>query len=151
MSARKKSELWDEMFPRAAPLIERFGRTVAAAVIGIPPERFRSFEEAMADRGVRYLGPRINKRSPEQTAQAIREAVAWEAAGRPGVVSAPAAAPAAAPVSPAAGRQVVIPPGVRVVRAPPFVDRRWEPDPGHVGPFGLAGIGRDVQTGEVWA
>lgn len=142
---------WDELMPRAVPLIERFGRTVAAGVLGIAPERFRAFESAMDQRGIKYIGARIPKRSPEQTAQAIREAAAWEAAGRPGSVSAPAAAPAAAPVSPAAGRQVVIPPGVRITVAPPFVDRRWEPEPGYVESFRLAGIGRDVQTGRAWA
>jgi hypothetical protein len=31
------------------------------------------------------------------------------------------------------------------------VDRRFAPDPGYRGPFSLAGIGRDVQTGEAWA
>lgn len=137
---------WDEMLPRAAPLIERFGQKVAAGVLGVGTDRFWAFEAAMAKRGVRYLGERIHKRSPEQLAQAIREAAAWEAAGRPGAVS----APAAAPVNPAAGRQVVIPPGVRITVAPPFVDRRWAPDPGYVESFRLAGIGRDVQTGEVW-
>jgi len=119
-------------------------------VLGIGPERLVAFGEAMRQRGAKYLGRRIHKRSPEQTAQAIREAAAWEAAGRPGAVSASAAAPAAAPVNPAAGRQVVIPPGVRITVAPPFVDRRWEPEPGYVESFRLAGIGRDVQTGEVW-
>lgn len=138
------------MLPRAAPLIERFGQKVAAGVLGVGADRFAAFEAAMSKRGVRYLGERIPKRSPEQTAQAIREAAAWEAAGRPGAVSASAAAPAAAPVNPAAGRQVVIPPGVRITVAPPFVDRRWAPDPGYVESFRLAGIGRDVQTGEVW-
>ncbi len=28
---------------------------------------------------------------------------------------------------------------------------RFDPDPGYVGPFSLAGIGRDVQTGKAWA
>jgi len=27
---------------------------------------------------------------------------------------------------------------------------RFDPDPGYVGPFSLAGIGRDVQTGKAW-
>ena len=134
------------MLPRAAPMIERFGQKVAAGVLGVGADRFSAFEAAMAKRGVRYLGERIHKRSPVQLAQAIREAAAWEAAGRPVAVS----APAAAPVSPAAGRQVVIPPGVRITVAPPFVDRRWEPEPGYVESFRLAGIGRDVQTGEAW-
>lgn len=139
------------MAPRALPLYAQFGPVVAAGVLGIGPERLVAFGEAMRQRGAKYLGRRIHKRSPEQTAQAIREAVAWEAAGRPAAVSAPAAAPAAAPVSPAAGRQVVIPPGVRITVAPPFVDRRWEPEPGYVESFRLAGIGRDVQTGMAWA
>ena len=39
----------------------------------------------------------------------------------------------------------------KVTIAPTFVDRRFAPDPGHVGMFSLAGIGRDVQTGEAWA
>ena len=141
---------WDELAPRALPLYAQFGPVVAAGVLGIGPERLVAFGEAMRQRGAKYLGRRIHKRSPEQTAQAIREAAAWEAAGRPGAVSASAAAPAAAPVNPAAGRQVVIPPGVRITVAPPFVDRRWEPEPGYVESFRLAGIGRDVQTGEVW-
>jgi len=134
------------MLPRAAPMIERFGQKVAAGVLGVGTDRFSAFEAAMAKRGVRYLGERIHKRSPVQLAQAIREAAAWEAAGRPVAVS----APAAAPVSPAAGRQVVIPPGVRITVAPPFVDRRWEPEPGYVESFRLAGIGRDVRTGGAW-
>ena len=50
-----------------------------------------------------------------------------------------------------AGAAVVVPDNVRRTIAPPFVDRRWAPDPGFRGAFVLAGIGRDVQTGEAWA
>lgn len=46
---------------------------------------------------------------------------------------------------------VVVPDNVRRTIAPQFVDRRFAPDPGYRGPFSLAGIGRDVQTGEAWA
>ncbi len=151
----RRVALWDELLPRALPLFERFGPVVAAGVLGIGPERLVAFAEAMRHRGARYTGARIQKRSAEQTARAIREAAEWEAEGRPGVVSEPgqsakAAAPAASQARPAAGRRVVIPPGARLTVAPPFVDRRWEPEPGYVGPFGLAGIGRDVRTGEAW-
>ena len=50
-----------------------------------------------------------------------------------------------------AGAAVVVPDNVRRTIAPQFVDRRFAPDPGYRGPFALAGIGRDVQTGEAWA
>lgn len=50
-----------------------------------------------------------------------------------------------------AGAAVVVPDNVRRTIAPQFVDRRFAPDPGYRGPFSLAGIGRDVQTGEAWA
>ena len=147
----RRVALWDELLPRALPLFERFGPVVAAGVLGIGPERLVAFAEAMRHRGARYTGARIQKRSAEQTARAIREAAEWEAEGRPGVVSEPeTAAPAASQARPAAGRRVVIPPGARITVAPPFVDRRWEPEPGYVESFRLAGIGRDVQTGEAW-
>ncbi len=151
----RRVALWDELLPRALPLFERFGPVVAAGVLGIGPERLVAFAEAMRHRGARYTGARIQKRSAEQTARAIREAAEWEAEGRPGVVGEPdpsvkTAAQAAPQARPAAGRRVVIPPAARITVAPPFVDRRWEPEPGYVGPFGLAGIGRDVRTGEAW-
>ena len=147
----RRGALWDELLPRALPLFERFGPVVAAGVLGIGPERLVAFAEAMRHRGARYTGARIQKRSAEQTARAIREAAEWEAEGRPGVVSEPETAdPAASQARPAAGRLVVIPPGARITVAPPFVDRRWEPSPGYVGPFMRAGVGRDVRTGEAW-
>lgn len=49
-----------------------------------------------------------------------------------------------------AGAAVVVPDNVRRTIAPQFVDRRFAPDPGYRGPFSLAGIGRDVRTGEAW-
>jgi len=39
----------------------------------------------------------------------------------------------------------------KVTIAPKFVDMRFAPEPGHRGPFSLAGIGNDVQTGKAWS
>ena len=50
-----------------------------------------------------------------------------------------------------AGAAVLVSDNVRRTIAPQFVERRFAPDPGYRGPFTLAGIGRDVQTGEAWA
>lgn len=45
---------------------------------------------------------------------------------------------------------VVIPANVKITRCPTPVDTRFSADPGHVGPFTLAGIGRNVETGKPW-
>lgn len=77
-----RSIRWDQAAERLGPLVQRFGYVTAAEVAEIPQHEYRSFVNAMRQRGY-YYGGRIGCRTPEQRAAAVQHALAWEAAGRP--------------------------------------------------------------------
>jgi len=167
--ARTKEE-WDAIIERERVLIEQFGPAVAAAVLDLDVKQIK---HAAYSRGVYMLDRSCTRMSAADKAVRVQQAKDWRAAGcnvaavpprviahkdtgkfnRTLKIAQPAGfapnvsifdtsfqADAAVDVSRA-----------RVTIAPTFVDRRFAPDPGHVGMFSLAGIGRDVQTGEAWA
>lgn len=163
---------WDAMEPRLAPLIKHWGFVVAAEVAGIPKQDYRAMCEAMRKRGHRH-GRKIGCRTPEQRADEVRAAKAWEAAGRPSRgACAPQiklrnrlqrmefgsrhlpqplqlqTRPAAAPLRQA--HTVVHPDGVRHTVAP-TPGSRHAPDPGYVGPFSRTAPGIDPLTNEAWS
>ena len=56
----------------------------------------------------------------------------------------------AKPKPAAVGGEVIVPASARITVAPALADHRFAVPADYRGPFSLAGIGRDVQTGRAW-
>lgn len=167
--ARTKEE-WDAIIRDERKLIEQFGPAIAAAVLGL---EIKQVKHAAYSRGVYMLDRSCTRMSAADKAVRVQQAKDWRAAG-----CNVAAVPPRVIAHKDTGKfnrtlKIAQPAGfapnvsifdtgfqasasvdtsrAKVTIAPTFVDRRFAPDPGHVGMFSLAGIGRDVQTGEAWA
>lgn len=166
--ARTKEE-WDAIIRDERKLIEQFGPAIAAAVLGL---EIKQVKHAAYSRGVYMLDRSCTRMSAADKAVRVQQAIEWRAAGCKGN------APKRVIAHKDTGKfnrslKIAQPAGVapnvsifdtgfqasasvdtsraKVTIAPTFVDRRFAPDPGHVGAFQMAGIGRDVQTGKAWA
>jgi hypothetical protein len=167
----RTKEEWDSIIERERVLIEQFGPAVAAAVLDLDVKQIK---HACYKRGVRMVRRHDSSRmSAADKAIRVQQAKDWRAAGCD-----VAAVPPRVIAHKDTGKfnrtlKIAQPAGVapnvsifdtgfqasasvdtsraKVTIAPTFVDRRFAPDPGHVGMFSLAGIGRDVQTGGAWA
>ena len=151
-------------------VIVHFGPAVAAHMLGLCPHKLRN---SAAARGIKYAGGRIDRMPADAMATRVEQARAWLAAGadpkkvpkqqiqhkdtgkfnRTLKIAQPAGVAPNVSIFDTgfqAGASVDLSRAM-VTIAPPFVDRRFTPEPGYRGPFSLVRIGRDVQTGEAWA
>lgn len=152
---------WAVMWPKVKPVYERFGPAIAGEVFGIKSKRITGTAIRKGSSAPEGAGARVSR---EQRFALVEAARAFVAAGCPDSRGDNKARHRWNQAVKAAG----VEPGVKVASgfkkeaqiigmdtakrtvAPPFVDRRFAADPGHVGAFSLVGIGRDVQTGRAW-
>ena len=152
---------WAVMWPKVKPVYERFGPSIAGEVFGINAKKLTNAAIRKGSSAPEGAGARVSR---EQRFALVEAARAFVAAGCPDSRGDNLARHRWTQTVKAAG----VEPGVKVgagfkkeaevvgldtakrTVAPPFVDRRFSAEPGHVGAFSLVGIGRDVQTGRAW-
>jgi hypothetical protein len=140
---------WDVMWPKVKPVYERFGPSIAGEVFGIKAKRLTNAALRRGSSAPEGAGARVSR---EQRFGLIEAARAFVAAGCPDsrgdnlarhrwnqTVKTPGVEPG---VKVGAGfkreAEVVGLDTAKRTVAPPFVDRRFVADPGHVGEFTLA-------------
>ena len=149
---------WAAIAQRYERAIRMYGTSLVCESVGYPLGGLA--KAVAASGGIKPAA--LGRVTPERRSALLKACRAYLAAGMPDQWRADPSAFRVARVrgcapgvsvsaSSMADAAVVVPDNVRRTIAPTFVDRRWAPDPGHRGPFALAGIGRDVQTGEAWA
>lgn len=154
IQAAKSPVDWPATMAAIRPLYEAWGGAVAAEIHGLNRHHLNL---AARRYGVSYKGPKLGRYAldlPER----VQLARAWLAAGAAGIpgnaqVNRPAGnAPGVIVPSqrPRGGVEVTLSPTVRITRAPAFVDRRWEPEPGYRREFGATAPGVDPLTMEAW-
>ncbi len=148
---------WAAIAQRYERAIRMYGTSLVCESLGYP---LGGLAKAVASGGIKPAA--LGRVTPERRSALLKACRAYLAAGMPDQWRADPSAFRVARVRGCApgvsvsalgmaGAAVVVPDNVRRTIAPQFVDRRFAPDPGYRGPFSLAGIGRDVQTGEAWA
>lgn len=149
---------WAAIAQRYERAIRMYGTSLVCESLGYPLGGIA--KAVAASGGIKPAA--LGRVTPERRSALLKACRAYLAAGMPDQWRADPSAFRVARVSGCApgvsvsalgmaGAAVVVPDNVRRTIAPQFVDRRFAPDPGYRGPFSLAGIGRDVQTGEAWA
>ena len=147
-----KTIAWRTLAPLIRPCYEAYGPAVVSEIFGLP---LHNLTTSAKYSGLIYQGPRLGPHDAEGKDARVALARKWLADGAdmsniPRVPFVKAASGFIKHTKAPKAVAVVVPDGVRVTVAPAFVDRRWAPDPGYIGPFTRAGVGNDVRTGEAW-
>ena len=140
---------WAVMWPKVKPVYERFGPSIAGEVFGINAKKLTNAAIRKGSSAPEGAGARVSR---EQRFALVEAARAFVAAGRPDSRGdnlarhrwnqTVKAAGVEQGVKVASGfkkeAQIIGMDTAKRTVAPPFVDRRFVADPGHVGEFTLA-------------